>query len=218
MFPNELLEVSGGTPDDMNCAIVTQDDRLQILKEKPNKLFTRYDEKLTDLDAQWRELLADPVASGRFLGGPRGFIQDKQQWALRSIDLTVCLGYACQVRKATPEVVWPIACRVATNLPILVLASNPRECHAFSEFLEENAVRHAVVQTWITTRRQIRKRQPERDGAAIAGRRSQRRVRQAEQEEAAIPETASAESRLQNWYEFQTGNVDVHSMYASGHR
>jgi hypothetical protein len=146
MYPNELFAVSGSTPNDMNCAMVTDDDRLEILKGKPNKIFVRHEEKLTNLQEQWSELLAESVPSGRFLAGPTGFIFDKQKSVPRFIDITPCARSACQVRRVTAEIVWQIACRLATDLPVLVAVASSQECDAFSHFLETSAIRHAVFQ------------------------------------------------------------------------
>jgi hypothetical protein len=41
--------------------MVTADDRLAVLKAKPNKIFIRHPEKLEAEGRQWRELLGDPV-------------------------------------------------------------------------------------------------------------------------------------------------------------
>jgi hypothetical protein len=146
MFPNEFFRVSGSLLTDMNCAMVTKDDRLEILKAKPNVLFPRHEEKLTRLSDQWRELIADPVVSGRYLAGPSGFVWYSQQPG-RPTAFEVCdyPRYACQVREQTPAVVWQISCKLASNLPILVVLPNSRECAVFAEYLKQNDIEYAKI-------------------------------------------------------------------------
>jgi hypothetical protein len=99
---------------DMNCAMVTDDNRLAILKAKPNKIFIRHPEKLEAEGRQWRELLGDPVTSGRYLGGPGGCTWYKQglpggtrrvlSLAERmQVALAPCHKFACQLTNRNPK-------------------------------------------------------------------------------------------------------------------
>jgi hypothetical protein len=145
MYPGELFLVSGTSLGDMNCAMVTNSDRLDVLKAKPNKIFARHDEKVLDRKEQWCELLGDPVVSGRYLGGPNGFAWAAHNGPSVAIDTSVCLRWACQVSKPTPAVVWQVACRLAATYPILVVLLNARDCDAFSRHLRQSVVDHVTL-------------------------------------------------------------------------
>jgi hypothetical protein len=140
----ELFATPGEKLTDMNCAMVTQADRLEILKAKPNHLFTRHERKLVEATEQWRELLGDPVASGRYLGGHSQFnLSEQEPWT--GLQIPACKRYACQVRKVHQDVVWQLACRVARTLPILIAVPNAAEGRKFSQYLTDQSVEHIIM-------------------------------------------------------------------------
>jgi hypothetical protein len=142
--PNEFFATPGLIPSDMNCAMVTEPGRLSILKAKPNKIFGRHDEKLTELVEQWRELVAEPVVPGRFLGGPSGFIWGAQMRSTQMPAESPSLRYGCQVDKIILPAVWQITSRLVRGFPIVITLGIAGKCQPLLRYFEENSIEHVA--------------------------------------------------------------------------
>jgi hypothetical protein len=139
---------------DMNCAMVTSDANLFLLRLRPNKVFSQSLEKIETEGRQWRELLAEPVVSGRFLSAPKGCLWYKGGLpeavppppvpALQSV-WSPCHWDACHLPNPTHVTVWQITCTIASTLPILFVLETPRLCTSFSRYLERISIQHQVV-------------------------------------------------------------------------
>jgi hypothetical protein len=144
----EIFPPPGDDPTGMNCSMVTEDDRLDILRAKPNRMFTRHPEKFEDERSQWRELIADPVVSGRLLSA-RGACH----WHKGSLSsgppgpwpAPPCHYFACQMTDVTPAKVWTVICRVIPNLPVLIVLDNQRELAHYSQYLTHSDIQHQIV-------------------------------------------------------------------------
>jgi hypothetical protein len=138
----------GQNPEDMECALVTGDDRLRVLYEKSRPIFPNLPNKPSGLREQWRALLAWPSPDGRVLSVPAGSLVMKEQpfqdLATRSPKL-----YAYKLR--TGETIWDITTELAGKSPILMIFKDYKKCDEFSSELTRKRVNHEVIHVVLGT-------------------------------------------------------------------
>jgi hypothetical protein len=139
--PAELFRAPGENPEDMNCALVTGDDRLAVLERRPNPIFEHLPEKLADPKEQWLELKASPGPKGRILSLPRGALLAMDgarwiEWERRKI-------YAHRRCRDVP--MWDVVKRLARDSQVLMVFPDKRKCKPVSVQLQQSSVEHEVI-------------------------------------------------------------------------
>jgi hypothetical protein len=144
--PGEIYPTLSTDPAEMNCALVTGDDKLQLLALKPNKIFADFAYKVVDRGEQWIELLSHPHNTGRFLSGPAAFIWSKQEQRLIPLPrecIQHCFAY--KIEAPTPAAIWTAIAKLAPRIAKVIVCGSAKMVQSFARHLNQMGVDHAVM-------------------------------------------------------------------------
>jgi hypothetical protein len=142
--PSEIFQPPGQKPDDMNCSLVTGDDRLERLSRKPSLVFPDRSEPLVDQKGQWLELQSHPRPEGRILSLPgTGLLaKDGPELNLRRNPRKI---YAHRRHHDTStQDVWEITIKFARDLPIVFMCEDRDEAMRLHADFDVLGVEHKV--------------------------------------------------------------------------
>jgi hypothetical protein len=143
--PNEVFEVPADAPEELNCCLVTRDETLQFLSEKPKRMFPEKEERVVDQFSQWEQMIMLPNKSGMFLSAPIAFLWNRRLQPKRfDSDDGHPKIFVYKRTTATNDLPWDLIYKLADNYQIHIRGDSIPVCKAISNFLKSIAVEHQM--------------------------------------------------------------------------
>jgi hypothetical protein len=142
--PNEAFEVPADVPEELNCCLVTRDENLQFLFDKPKRMFPEKTGRIIDQFTQWTQMIMRPNKSGWFLSAPTTFLWNRRVQPTRLDSNDGPKIYVYKRTAAANVIPWELISKLAQSYKIHIRCDSIPVCKGISKFLKSNNVDHQM--------------------------------------------------------------------------